>query len=78
MPNFKNWPKNSERIHKNREKNLQFFGLNDLKIQWTVLEIKFIKGKTLTKKPEYLILKMGLKILEEYIKIEKKICNFLV
>ena len=45
IPNFKNGPKNSERIHKNREKNLQFFGLNDLKIQWMVLEIKFIKVK---------------------------------
>ena len=45
IPNFKNWPKNSGRIHKNREKNLQFFGLNDLKIQWMVLEIKFIKVK---------------------------------
>ena len=44
---IKNWPKNSGRIHKNREKNLQFFGLNDLKIRWMVLEIKFIKGKTL-------------------------------
>ena len=42
IPNFKNWPKNSGKIHKNREKNLQFFGVNDLKIQWTVLEIKFI------------------------------------
>ena len=78
MPNFKNGPKNSGRIQKNREKNLQFFGLNDLKIQWTVLEIKFIKGKNFNEKPEYIILKMGLKILEKYIKIEKKICNFLV
>ena len=73
MPNFKNWPKNSERIHKNREKNLKFFGLNDLKIRWTVLEIKFIKGKNFNEKPECLILKIGLKILKEYIKIEKKI-----
>ena len=32
------------KIHKNREKNLQFFGVNKLKIQWTVIEIKFIKG----------------------------------
>ena len=30
--NIKSWPKNFEKIHKNREKNLQFFGVNDLKI----------------------------------------------
>ena len=33
------------RIHKNREKNLQFYGVNESKIRWTVVEIKFIKGK---------------------------------
>ena len=27
--NLKIWPKNFEKIHKNREKNLQFFGVND-------------------------------------------------
>ena len=43
-----------------------------------VLEIKFIEGKNFNEKPECLILKIGLKILEKYIKIEKKICNFLV
>ena len=43
------WLKKSGKIHKNREKILQFFGVNDFKIQWTVLEIKFIKGKTLMK-----------------------------
>ena len=30
--NLKSWPKNSVKIHKNREKNLQFFGVNDFKI----------------------------------------------
>ena len=41
--------KNLEIIHKNREKNLQFFGVNDLKIRRTVFKIKFIKGKSLKK-----------------------------
>ena len=57
---------------------MQFFGVNDFKIQWTVLEIKFIKGKTLTKNWNTLIFKVGLKILEKFIKIEKKNCNFSV
>ena len=39
------WPKKSGKDHKNREKNLQFYGVNELKIRWTVVEIKFIKGK---------------------------------
>ena len=43
--NLKSWPKNSVKIHKNREKNLQFFGVNDFKIRWMVSEIKLIKGK---------------------------------
>ena len=46
---FKMWqPKNglkkSEKIHKNREKNLQFYGVKQSKIRWTVVEIKFMKG----------------------------------
>ena len=69
-------PKKSGKIHKNREKNLQFFGIKQSKIRWTDLEIKFIKGKTLTKIWEPKNQKIGLKNLERYIKIEKKICNF--
>ena len=41
----KSWPKNSANVHKNREKNFQFFGVNDFKIRCRVFEIKFIKGK---------------------------------
>ena len=61
--------KKSEKILKNREKNLQFFGVKQSKIRWTDLEIKFIKGKTLTKIWEP-------KNLERYIKIEKKFAIF--
>ena len=43
--NFKNWLKISANIHKNREKNFQFFGINDFKIRCRVFEIKFINGK---------------------------------
>ena len=68
----------TKNIHKNREKNLQFFGVNDLKIRWTVVEIKFIKGKKFKEIWEVKNQKVGLKILQTYIKIEKKICNFLV
>ena len=35
----------SGKNHKNRGKNLQFFGINESKIRRTDLEIKFIKGK---------------------------------
>ena len=35
----------SGKIHKNREKNLQFNGLKQSKIRWTVVEIKFMKGE---------------------------------
>ena len=65
-------------IHKNREKNLQFFGVKQSKIRWTDLEIKFIKGKNFKENLEAENQKVGLKNLERYIKIEKKICNFLV
>ena len=51
---FKSWPKNCGKIHKNKEKNLQFFGVNDFKIQWTVFEIKFIKGKNFNEKQGYI------------------------
>ena len=33
---------------------MQFFDVNDFKIQWTVLEIKFIKGKNFNEKLEYI------------------------
>ena len=42
--NSKIWVKKFEKDHKNREKNLQFFAVNKLKIRWTVLEKIFIKG----------------------------------
>ena len=37
-------PKKSGKIHKNREKNLQFNGIKQSKIRWMVVEIKFMKG----------------------------------
>ena len=46
----KTWPRNSANIHKNREKNFQFFGVNDFKIRCRVFEIKFIKGKNFNEK----------------------------
>ena len=33
------------KIHRNREKNLQFNGVKQSKIRWTVVEIKFMKGE---------------------------------
>ena len=66
------------KIHKNRGKNLQFFGVNESKIRWTVVAIKFIKGKKFLINWEVKNQKVGLKNLERYIKIEKKNCNFLV
>ena len=83
---FKNWEaenqkvglKNLERYIKIEKKNLQFNGVKQSKIQWTDLEIKFIKGKNFFKNWEAENQKAGLKNLERYIKIEKKICNFLV
>ena len=39
--------KKSGKIHKNREKNLQFFGVKQSKIQWTDLKIKLMKHKNL-------------------------------
>ena len=41
--------KKSEKIHKNREKNLPFYGVKQSKIRWTVIEIKFIKGEKFLK-----------------------------
>ena len=72
--NQKIWPRKFGKIHKNREKNLQFFGVKQTKIRWTVVKIKFIKGENFKQK----IKKISLKIFERYIKIEKKICNFLM
>ena len=66
---------------------MQFFCVNESKIRWMVLEKKFIKDicKNFHKKWEaqnqkfgFKNHKFGFKILEEIIKIEKKICNFLV
>ena len=57
--------------HKNREKNLQFNGVKQSKIQWTVLEIKFIKGKNFKEIWQPQNQKVGLKIRKET-KIEKK------
>ena len=74
----KGWHYKSGKDHKNREKNLQFFGVNDSKIRWTDLEIKFIKGKTIKENWEVQNQNVGIKNLEKIIKIEKKICNFLV
>ena len=51
---FKSWPKKCGKIPKNREKNLQFLGVNDFKIRWIVLEIKFIKGKNFNEKQGYI------------------------
>ena len=57
---------------------MQFFGVKESKIRWTVVEIKFIKGKKVLINWEAKNQKVSLRNLERYIKIEKKICNFLV
>ena len=57
---------------------MKFFGVKQSKIRWMDLEIKFIKGKNFFKNWEVENQKFGFKNLEKYIKIEKKICNFLV
>ena len=57
---------------------MQFFGVNESKIRWTVLEKKFMKRKNFDKNQEPQNQKFGLRNLEKIIKIEKKICNFLV
>ena len=62
-------------MHKNREKNSNFYGVKQLKIWWTVVEIKFIKGEKFQEIWQTQIRKVGLKNLEKFIKIEKKICN---
>ena len=69
--------KKSGKIHKNREKNLQFYGVKQLKIQWTVVKIKFIKGKWFLKIWETKNQEVCVKNLKKYIKIEKKICNLM-
>ena len=66
----KSWPKKFEKILKNREKNLQFNGVKQSKIRWTVVEIKFIKGKKHLRKLQFWQAKsqkVGLKNLEGYI-----------
>ena len=68
----------SEKIHKNREKNLQFYGGKQSKIRWTVVEIKFIKDEKFFQIRQMQNQKFGLKNLGRYLKIEKKICNFMV
>ena len=64
--------------HKNREKNLQFYGVKQLKIRWTVLEKKFIKCKNFNENWQPQNQYIDFKNLEKIIKIEKKICNFMV
>ena len=49
---IKIWLKIFEINHKNREKNLQFFGVKQSKIRWTDLEIKFIKHENNLSKME--------------------------
>ena len=55
----------------NREKNLQFIGVNESKIRWTVVEIKFIKGKRFKEIWETKIKNLALKICKKIIEIEK-------
>ena len=69
---------NFGRNDKNREKKLQFFGVNESKIRWTVLEKKFTKRKNFNENQEPQNQIFGFKNLEKIIKIEKKICNFSV
>ena len=62
----KSWLQKYGKNDKNREKNLQFYGVNESKIQWTVLKIKFIKGKNFSKKSaKHKIKKLALKIWKE-------------
>ena len=69
---IKNWHKKSGKNHGNREKNLQFFGVNESKIRWTDLEIKFIKGKNIKENWEAQNQKVGIKNLEKALKIWKR------
>ena len=69
--------KKSGKIHKNREKKLQFYGIKQSKIQWMVIEIKFIKGEKFLKIWETINQKVCVKNLKIYIKIEKKFCNLM-
>ena len=60
--------KNFEKIHKNREKNLQIFSVNDFKIQCRVFEIKFNKMLKLYRKiGKCFFFKVAQKILEKII-----------
>ena len=63
--------KNLGKIHKNREKNLQFYSVKESKIRWSVLEIKFIKGKNFLKIWQVQNQKFGLKIRNLALKIWK-------
>ena len=58
------------------KKNCKFFGVNESKIRWTVLEKKFTKRKNFNENQEPQNQRFGFKNLEKIIKIEKKICNF--
>ena len=57
---------------------MQFFGINESKIRWMDLEIKFIKGKKFNENWDAQNQKFGMNNLEKIIKIEEEICNFLV
>ena len=73
---------------------MQFYDVKQSKIRWMVIEIKFIKDEKFLKIWEMINLKSGkihknwekfcnlmvlsIKNLKRYIKIEKKICNFMV
>ena len=57
---------------------MQFYGVKQSKIRWTVFEIKFMKGKNFKENLEAQNYKVGIKNLRKIIKIEEKIGNFLV
>ena len=57
---------------------MQFYGVKQSKIRWTVFEIKFMKGKNFKENLEAQNYKVGIKNLKKIIKIEEKIGNFLV
>ena len=58
---------------KNREKNLQFYGVKQSKIRWMDLEIKFIKRKNFNENWQPQNQYIDFKNLAKIIKIEKKI-----
>ena len=57
---------------------MQFYRVKQSKIRWTVVEIKFMEGEKCKEILQMKNQKVGLKNLERYLKIEKKICNFMV